>query len=128
MCREWRVESYGADRGQGRTHRPDSPLPQGLRFNIRKRSGRTYAKTAAVDRTYQVKVDEQHHGERLDDIRDGLYQMFDHVLNEAWGNLAENDLGHIIIQHEELHDTIVMPLQPWDQLNADVVMGKGAQQ
>ena len=49
--------------------------------------------------------------------------MFDQVLNEARGDLAGNDLGRVIIQHERLHDPIVIPLQPWDQLNADVVMG-----
>ena len=29
----------------------------------------------------------------------------------------------MVIQHDGLHDPIVVPLQPWDQLNADVVMG-----
>ena len=86
-------------------------------------SERTYAKNAAVDRTYQVKVAEYHHGERLEDIRDGLHQMFDHVLNEARGDLAGNDLGRVIIQHEGLHDPILILLQPWDEINADVVMG-----
>ena len=76
---------------------------------MRKKSERTYAKNAAVDRTYQVKVDEQHHGERLEDMRDGLHQMFDHMLNE---DLARNDLGRVIIQHEGLQDPIVIPLQP----------------
>ena len=90
---------------------------------MRKKSERTYAKNAAVDRTYQVKVAEYHHGERLKDIKDGLHQMFDQVLNEARGDLAGNDLGRVIIQHEELHDPIVIPLQPWDQLNADLVIG-----
>ena len=49
--------------------------------------------------------------------------MFDQVLNETRGDLAGNDLGHIIIQHEGLHNTIIIPLQPWDDINADVVMG-----
>ena len=49
--------------------------------------------------------------------------MFHHVLQEARGNLAGNDLGRVVIQHDGLHDPIVIPLQPWDQLNADVVMG-----
>ena len=39
------------------------------------------------------------------------------------GDLAGNDLGRVIIQHEGLHDPIVIPLQPWDEINADVVMG-----
>ena len=75
----------------GPSHRPDTPPPQGLTYNIRKKSERTYAKNAAVDRNYHIKVDEYHHGERLEDIRDGLHQMFDHVLNEARGDLVGND-------------------------------------
>ena len=123
---EWssRVQLKGGDEPQpGPSHRPDTPPPQGLTYNMRKKSERTYAKNAAVDRNYQVKVDEYNHGERLEDIRDGLHQMFDHVLNEAQGDLAGNDLGRVIIQHEGLHDPIVIPLQPWDEINADVVMG-----
>ena len=72
---EWSptVQLGGGDEPQpGPSHRPDTPPPQGLRYNMRKKSERTYAKNAAVDRTYQVKVDEYHHGERLEDIRDGL--------------------------------------------------------
>ena len=75
-------------------------------------SERTYAKNAAVDRTYQMKVDEYHHGERLEDIIDGLHQMFDQVLNEARVDLAWNDLGRAIIQHEGSHDPIVIPVSP----------------
>ena len=37
-------------------------------------------------------------------------------------DLAGNDLGRVVIQHDGLHDPIVIPLQPWDQLNSDVVM------
>ena len=68
-------------------------------------------------------MDEYYHGESLEDIRDGLHQMSDHVLNEAQGDLAGNDFRRVIIQHEGLHDSIVIPLRPWDQLNADVVIG-----
>ena len=86
-CREdgeWSptVQLGGGDEPQpGPSHRPDTPPPQGLRYNMRKKSERTYAKNAAVDRTYQMKMDEYHYGERLEDIRDGLHQMFDQVLN-----------------------------------------------
>ncbi|XP_053373006.1 uncharacterized protein LOC128546475 [Mercenaria mercenaria] len=48
--------------------------------------------------------------------------MFDDVLEEARGDLAGNDLGRVVIHHQGLHDPIVVPLQPWDQLNADRVM------
>ena len=76
----------------------------------------------AIDRTYQVKINKKHHVEKLEDIRDGLHQMFKHVLQEARGDLAGNDLGCVVIQHDGLHDPIFVPLQPWDQLGSNKVM------
>ena len=67
---------------------------------MRKKSERTYVKNAAIDRTYQVKINKKHHGEKLEDIRDGLHQMFEHVLQEARGDLAGNDLGRVVIQQD----------------------------
>jgi hypothetical protein len=69
-----------------------------------------------------VKVDKQYNGQRLQDVRAGLHQMFEDVLEEAGGNLAGNDLGRIVIHHQGLHYPIIVPLQPWDQLTADKVM------
>ena len=86
---------------------------------MRKKLERTYAKNAAIDRTYQVKMNKKHHGEKLEDIRDGLHQMFEHMLQEARGDLDGNDLGRVVIQHDGLHDPIVIPLQPWDQLDSN---------
>ena len=101
-------------------HRPDTP--QGLQYTMRKKVERTYAKNGAIDKTYQVKVNEKHHGDRLEDIKDGLHHMFYQVLNEAWGDLEGNDLGHVVIHHDSLHGPIVIPRQPWDQLGANKVM------
>ena len=89
---------------------------------MRKKSERTYAKNAAIDRTNQVKINKKHHGEKLEDIRDGLHQMFEHVLQESRGDLAGHDLGRVVIQHDGLYDPIVVPLQPWDQLDSSKVM------
>ena len=114
-------EGNGGEPYPGPSHRPN--IPQGLQYNIWKKSERTYVKNAAVDWTYQVKIDERHHGERIEDIREGLHQMFHHVLQEARGNLAGNDFGRVVIQHDGLHDPIIIPLKPWEQLNVNVVMG-----
>jgi hypothetical protein len=48
--------------------------------------------------------------------------MFEDVLEEARGNLTGNDLGRGVIHHQGLHDPIIVPLQPLDQLNADKIM------
>ena len=63
-------------------------------------------------------MDEQHHGQRLNDIRQGLHN----ILDQARGDLAENDLGCVVIQHDALNNPIVIPLLPWDKLNANMVM------
>ncbi|XP_060579277.1 uncharacterized protein LOC132736198 [Ruditapes philippinarum] len=98
-----------------------SPHPA-LQYTIRKKSEKTYAKYAAVDRTYQVKLNAQHKGQKLQDTRQGLYQMFDEVLDHARGNLKGNDLGRVVLHHESLNNSIIVPLQSWDQLNANTVM------
>ncbi|MET0103906.1 MAG: DNA polymerase, partial [Sedimenticola sp.] len=89
---------------------------------MKKKSERTYAKNAAVDKTYQVKVDEEYHGQQLQDVREGVHDMIQDVLHEARGELAGNDLGRVVIHHDGLHDPIIVPLQPWDTLNAEKVM------
>ena len=65
-------EGNGGEPQPGPSHRPD--IPRGLKYNIRKKSERIYAKNAAVNRIYQVKIDEEHHGERLEEIIEGLHQ------------------------------------------------------
>ena len=44
--------------------------------------------------------------------------------DEARSNLAGNNLGLVVIHHNGLQDPIVVPLQPWDRLNVDIVMGQ----
>ena len=91
---------------------------------MQKKSERTYAKNDAVDTTYQVQIDDRYRGQRLRDIRQGLHRMFEDILDEARGDLGGNDLGRVVIHHDGLQDPIVVPLQPWDRLNVDVVMGQ----
>ena len=50
--------------------------------------------------------------------------MFEDILDESHGDLAVNDLGRVVIHHDELQDPIVVALQPWDRLNVDIVMGQ----
>ena len=91
---------------------------------MRKKWERIYAKNAAVDTTYQVQMDDRYRGHRLRDIRRGLHRMFEDILDEARGDLASNDLGRVVIHQDGLQDPIVVPLQLWDRLNVDVVMGQ----
>ena len=52
-----------------------SPDAKNVRYTIRKKSERTYAKNAAVDTTYQVQMHEDYIGQRLLNIRQGLHNM-----------------------------------------------------
>ena len=85
-----------------------------LGYTMRKKSERTFAKNAAVDTTYQVQIDDRYRGQRHRDIRGGLHQMFEDILNEACRDLAGNNLGRVVIHDDGLQDPIVVPLQPWD--------------
>ena len=105
-----------------RVREPQPGSAYNLNYTMKMKSEKTYAKDAAVDRTYRVKVDERHHGLRLQDVQNGLHQMFEEVLERARGNLEGNDLGRVVIHHNGLHDPIIVPLQPWEHLNADKVM------
>ena len=91
---------------------------------MRKKWERTYAKNVAVDTTYQVQIDDRFRGQRPRDIRQGLHHMFEDILDEARRDLAGNDLGRVVIHHNGLQDPIVVPLQPWDRLKVDDVMGQ----
>ena len=93
-----------------------------LKYTMRKKATRTYAKNAAIDTTYQVKLDERYNGQRLIDVRQGLHDMIQAALNEARGHLQGNDLGRVVIHHDALHNPVVVPLQKWDTLDANRVM------
>ena len=49
--------------------------------------------------------------------------MSEDIPDQACGNLAGNDFGGVVIHHDGLLDPTVVPLQPWDTLNVEVVMG-----
>ena len=71
----------------------DEPRP--LEYTMRKKGERTYAKNAAVDTTFQVKVNDRYRGQRLRDIRQGLQGMFEDILQEACGRPWDRFRGFI---------------------------------
>lgn len=89
-------------------------------FSLRKT--RTFAKHAAVEKIYQVKFNEQLKGRNISDLHAQLHDMFDDVLQEAKIGLADNDLGRVVLRHQNLENPIVVPLRSLDELNADVIL------
>lgn len=51
--------------------------------------------------------------------------MFDDVLSQARGHDA--DLDRVVLSHPNLNNSIVVPLQSWEKLNADTVMSENYQ-
>ena len=81
---------------------------------------KTFKKTLATQTTYKVKFNDTWKGEKLQDITNQLHNMFDDVLNKTRGHDA--DLGRVVIEHPDLPNPIVVPLQPWEKMDADLVM------
>ncbi|OOY74640.1 hypothetical protein BOW10_12250, partial [Solemya velum gill symbiont] len=115
--------------GEGPGDRRESPQPgpsesrlEEDAYTIRLRSQRTFAKTAAVERTYRVKVGEFFGGKRLTEIRRHLHQMFADVIRQARGDMSDNDLGRVVIHHPALQNPIVVQLLRLELLDAETVM------
>ena len=93
-------------------------------YTFRKKNQRTFIKNGAVDTCYQVKFDDQWQGQKLGNIKKQLHNMFEDILQQARGELDDQDLGRVIIHHNGLNQNVVVPLQKLGDLNAEVVMEK----
>lgn len=91
-------------------------------YFIWKRDTRTFKKNWVRDTTFKVKFNEQWQGNKLMDIQNNMHDMFEDLLSQARGHDA--DLGRVVISHPSLNNAIVVPLQAWETLNADVVMSE----
>nr|XP_034315847.1 uncharacterized protein LOC117685524 [Crassostrea gigas] len=91
-------------------------------YYIWKRDTRTFMKHWVRDTTFKVKFNEQWRGKKLIDIQSNLHDMFEDLLLQARGHDA--DLGRVVISHPSLNNAIVVPLQSWETLNADVAMSE----
>jgi hypothetical protein len=83
---------------------------------------KTFKKRLAKDTSYKVKFNENWYGERLLDIYQNLHETLDEVLQQARGHDA--DLGGVVLHHPDLINPIVVPLQSWENLNADTVLSE----
>jgi len=82
-----------------------------------------FKKSAAVDTKFRVKLNDDHwKNKKLKNIHDDLYTMFEKVLAEAKQGFADNDSGRVVIEHPSLNNSIVVPLRPLEQLDAETVM------
>lgn len=91
-------------------------------YFIWKKDTKPYKKNLARDTSFKIKFNDQWRGEKLVDIYDKLHDMFDDVLSQDRGSDA--DLGRVVVSHPNLNNTIVVPLQSWENLNSDTVMSE----
>lgn len=106
----------------GQYSNPPSPTPSDVPetpYSITKKSDRVYANNGVRDVGYQVIFNDQWRGKRLQDIPVNIQAMLQDVLDRVKG--GEDHLGRVIFKHASLDTDIVVPLQPWHQLNAQTV-------
>lgn len=81
---------------------------------------KTFSKNLATETTYKVKFRDTWKDKKMRNLQNELRDMFDDVLNRARGK--SNDLGRVIINHPELNNSIVVPLDKWPNINSQRVM------
>lgn len=91
-------------------------------YYVLKKQVKTYKTTVAKDTTYKEKFNNNWNGENLRDIFKKLHEMFEDVLHLARGHNA--DLGRVVLNHPDLINPIVVPLQSWENINADTVLNE----
>lgn len=103
--------------GRGISSTPVNP------YSLEKVGEKRFKKSAAVDTKFRVKLNDDHwKNKKLKNIHDDLYTMFEKVLAEAKQGFADNDSGRVVIEHPSLNNSIVVPLRPLEQLDAETVM------
>ena len=89
--------------------------------NVRQR---TFARTAAIETTYNIQFNQRWRGERVRDLRQEVHQMFDDVLNQGREGLTHSDLMRVVIRSDSLNHPVVVPLQPATTMDSNTVMEK----
>ena len=64
------------------------------------------------------------YGQRLRDLHHELHRMFSRVLQQARVGISANDLIRIIVRHDNLNHTIVVPLMAADIMSVAIIMEK----
>ncbi|KAL5018216.1 hypothetical protein ScPMuIL_003938 [Solemya velum] len=90
-------------------------------YNIRKKGERVFASNHVREITFEIRIN-NNEGRLLSSFIEELHRMFTSVLQTVRGSLAGNDSARVVIHHQALNNPIVIPLQPWDNLNADSIL------
>ena len=85
---------------------------------------RTFAKTAAIEKTYRVRFNDQWRGRRLTELKRQLYRLFEDLLAKARQDINDNDHLRIIIRHQALNQAAVVPFQAAGEMNVNKILDK----
>ena len=103
-------------------HTPEASTSLLNQYQLEKKGERTF-KSQARDVSYEVRLNrEDFDGKRLKDAYDQLQSMFADVVQQAKGNLTGEDMGRVLIHHQDLTNPIVVPLRPLKDLDPDAIM------
>ena len=90
-------------------------------YHIRRGVERVYANNAARDIPFHVRFNEVWARLRKSDLLIELGRMMREVLDVAGQGMNGDDLGRILIYHENLDNPIVIPLQLWSRLTPELI-------
>lgn len=85
---------------------------------------RKFARSAATETTYKVKLNDQWQGRRLTDLKSQLHDLFKNLLTRAREGINDNDLMRVVIKHDALNHAIVVPLMMAGEMNVEKILDK----
>ena len=74
------------------------------------------------ENSYQVHFNEDWQGKPLVDLRDELSKMFNDLLERGAKDYEAGDQARVYIEHPALQKPIVVPPQPLEELDAEMIM------
>ena len=81
-------------------------------------------KDTVKDRVYEVKFNEEWGGRKIEDIMEGLRDMFKDVLNDTCSNLSSTDLVRVAIHHESLGNALVVAARKISDMSPTVILDR----
>ncbi|XP_062602848.1 uncharacterized protein LOC134264573 [Saccostrea cucullata] len=102
-------------------HMNQSGSGEGQAYSVSLARERTFMKTKAREKTYEVQFHEKWQGRNLRDLHRELNGMFETALDKATAKHPSTDLGRVVVHHKDL-EPIMVPLRPLENLTAPAIM------
>lgn len=93
-------------------------------YKIERAGVRTFASTAATETTYRLRFNNQWKGRKIGDTFQQLHHLFEDLLTRARQNTLPNDRLRVVIRHNGLNQSVLVPLQPANEVTAKKILHK----